>query len=189
MEGLRDRTRRAVRAELSARALELFAERGFDETTVDDIARAAGMSRRSFFRYFPAKEDAAFGAIDTMGQDVAREITARPVGEGPWECLHTVLREWELRINAQADGVARLIESTPALRARLLRKRDEARDHIVRALTDRGLSPLEADLAAASAGAALDVVAREQVRAGGPADRRELVDRVFAMLRPAFLAS
>ncbi|GII89371.1 hypothetical protein Ssi03_73610 [Sphaerisporangium siamense] len=187
MEGLRDRTRRAVRAEIAGRALQLFAERGFDATTVDDIAHAAGMSKRSFFRYFPTKEDAVFGEVEAMGEQVAEEIATRPPEEGPWECLHAVLRGWEARITAQVEGM-RLIESTPALRARLLHKRDEARARIIGALTDRGIPPLEADLAAAAAGAALDVVAREWVRAGGSTDRLALVDQAFAMLRPAFLS-
>ncbi|MFC3979815.1 MULTISPECIES: TetR family transcriptional regulator [Streptosporangium] len=187
MEGLRDRTRRAVRAELAARALELFTERGFDETTVDDIARAAGMSKRSFFRYFPTKEDALLGELEATAERVAQEISARPPGEGAWECLHTVLRGWEAHINTQIE-VLRLIESTPPLRARLLQKRDEARALIVEALTGRGLSPLEADLASVAAGAALDTVAREWLRTGGSADRPTLTDQVFAMLRPAFLS-
>ncbi|MEV4094431.1 TetR family transcriptional regulator [Streptosporangium saharense] len=187
MEGLRDRTRRAVRAELVGRALELFTERGFDETTVDDIARAAGMSKRSFFRYFPTKEDVLFGELEETAEQVAREVSARPPQEGPWECLHTVLRDWEARISTQIE-VLRLIESTPALRARLLQKRDEARARIVRALTGRGLSALEADLAAVAAGAALDTVAREWLRADGSTDRLALTDQIFAMLRPVFLS-
>jgi AcrR family transcriptional regulator len=187
MEGLRDRTRRAVRAELAERALELFAERGFDETTVDDIAAAAGLSKRSFFRYFPTKEDAVFGELDAMGEQVAEEIAARPPGEGPWECLHAVLRAWEAPINTHV-GRLRLIESTPALRVRLLHRRDEARTRVVRALAERGVPDWEADLAAAAAGAALDAVGREWLRSDGTADRRALVDRAFAMLRPAFLS-
>lgn len=186
MEGLRDRTRRAVRAELTRRALELFAERGFDETTVDDIAKAAGLSKRSFFRYFPTKEDAVFGGVEVMGERVAEEIARRPAGEGPWECLHAVLRGWEERINAEPEGM-RLIESTPALRARFLQKRDEARALIIEALAGRGVAVFEADLVAAAAGAALDAVAREWLRTGGATDRLALVDQAFTMLRPAFL--
>ncbi|SEL46070.1 TetR family transcriptional regulator [Nonomuraea pusilla] len=187
MEGLRDRTKRAVRAELARQALELFAERGFDETTVDDIARAAGLSKRSFFRYFPTKEDAVFGELDAMGEQIAQEVAGRPPEEGPWECLHAVLRGWEERINAQVDAM-RLVESTPALRTRLLQKRDEVRGRVIRALADRGVPPFEADLAAAAAGAALDAVAREWLRTDGSADRLALVDRAFTMLRPAFLS-
>ncbi|MEU6791234.1 hypothetical protein ABZ907_06035 [Nonomuraea wenchangensis] len=91
------------------------------------------MSRRSFFRYFPSKEDVLFGQLEAMGEQVAAEVAARPPQEGPWECLHAVLRGWEARINTQAEAM-RPVERTPALRARLLQKRDEARVRIVEAL-------------------------------------------------------
>src|SRR5690349_22549617 len=93
--GLRERTRRAVRAELANVALRLFAERGYEKTTVDDIARAAGLTKRSFFRYFPSKEDAAFSQVDVLGETVVEEIRSRPADEPPWTCLHQVLRRWD----------------------------------------------------------------------------------------------
>ncbi|RAE95373.1 TetR family transcriptional regulator, partial [Burkholderia multivorans] len=52
---LRERKRRLMQAEITAIALRLFRERGYSETTVDDLAAASGMSRRTFFRYFPSK--------------------------------------------------------------------------------------------------------------------------------------
>jgi TetR/AcrR family transcriptional regulator, regulator of mycofactocin system len=52
------------RAELEHVAFDLFAARGFEQTTIDDIARAAGIGRRTFFRYFPSKNDVAWGAFD-----------------------------------------------------------------------------------------------------------------------------
>ena len=58
--GLRDRKKRQTRDAVLAAASRLFAERGYAETSVDAIAEAAGISRRTFFRYFPGKEDAAF---------------------------------------------------------------------------------------------------------------------------------
>src|SRR5919106_1490469 len=144
---LRDRTRRAVRAEISQAAVALFAERGFDETTVEEIARAVGMTKRSFFRYFPTKEDAVFAGTEVL--------------------------------------VEQLIQSTPALRARLHQKRElwrrAARDVLV---SRGGLDDFSADLLANAAAAVLDSVEREWVRTDGRADRAELLDRGFGALRP-----
>jgi mycofactocin system transcriptional regulator len=53
-------------AELSHTALRLFMERGFDQTTIDDIVRAAGIGRRTFFRYFPSKNDLPWGEFDGL---------------------------------------------------------------------------------------------------------------------------
>ncbi len=58
---VRERTRRAVRDELAQLAKDLFVEKGYDETTIDDLAAAAGMSKRTFFRYFASKEELVMG--------------------------------------------------------------------------------------------------------------------------------
>ncbi|WP_214411808.1 TetR family transcriptional regulator [Sphaerisporangium fuscum] len=190
MEGLRERTRQAMRAELAEIALRMFLERGFEETTVDDIAREAGMSKRTFFRYFPSKEDVVFGDADDLGEQVAQEIRARPPGEDPWESLRVVLGRWEGRIDACAQELAnlRLIESTPSLKARMQHKRDGLRRRIAEAVRDRPGAELDAftaELLTGAAGAALDTVAREWMRSGGTADRAALLDRAFTLLAPA----
>ncbi len=61
--------------------MTLFLERGFDATTVDDIAEAADVSKRSFFDYFPTKEDVVQAWQDEFGADLAAAIVARPAGE------------------------------------------------------------------------------------------------------------
>ncbi|MGW7271070.1 TetR family transcriptional regulator [Streptomyces sp. NPDC054864] len=187
--GLRARARRAMRAELASLALELFAERGFDETTVEDIAHAAGLSKRSFFRYFPSKEDVVFGAVESMADEVADEVRRRPDGEEPWDCLHHVLRAWQERIHASGRQLAELalIDATPSLRARLHQKRDAMRAQVAEALAERRDAKLDmfgADLLTAAATAALDAADREWLRSGGTVDRGALVDRAFATLRP-----
>lgn len=186
---LRDRTRRAVRAEIANAAVALFAERGFDETTVEDIARAVGMTKRSFFRYFGTKEDAVFAGTEVLVEQVVEDLRARPADEDPWECLHQVLRRWQERIFSSEAELAgqRLIQSTPALRARLHQKRElwrhAARDVLV-ARSAGALDEFAADLLTNASVAVLDSVAREWVRTDGRADRGELLDRGFAALRP-----
>jgi AcrR family transcriptional regulator len=188
-ETLRDRTRRAVRAELADAAVALFAERGFDETTVEDIARAVGMTKRSFFRYFPAKEDAVFAGTEVLVERVVDDLRTRPADEEPWECLHQVLRRWQEEIHTSATALAheRLIASTPALRARLHQKRELWRHAARDVLVERSAGALDdfaADLLANAAVAVLDSVAAEWVRTDGRADRAALLDRGFTALRP-----
>ncbi|TNM27534.1 TetR family transcriptional regulator [Streptomyces sedi] len=179
-----------MRAELAAMATDLFARQGFDETTVEDIAQAAGMTKRSFFRYFPTKEDVVFDGIDLTGESVVADIAARPADEGPWECLHQVLRAWQEEIHASERALAtmRLIEATPALTARLLQRRTEWRRRVSDALRSRPgaeLDPYTADLLTNAATAVLDAVSGQWARADGDADRRALLDRGFDQVRVA----
>ncbi|GAA2133713.1 TetR family transcriptional regulator [Actinomadura napierensis] len=188
--GLRERTRRAVRAELSDLAVRLFLERGYERTTVEDIAAAAGMSKRSFFRYFPSKEDAVFGEAEDVAEQVAEAIRARPEGEPPWACLCAVLREQQEAIRSAQPGLRtlRLIEATPALRARLHAERDRMRELITAALREHsgaGLDAFTADLLTGTAAAALEAADREWMRSDGAADRAALLDRAFALLSPS----
>ncbi|PRY14045.1 TetR family transcriptional regulator [Kineococcus rhizosphaerae] len=78
---LRERRRLATQAEIEEVALDLFARHGSDRTTVDDIASAAGVSPRTFFRYFATKEDAALGASRAFDAAVAARVEAL-VGRG-----------------------------------------------------------------------------------------------------------
>ncbi|WP_433477324.1 TetR family transcriptional regulator [Spirillospora sp. CA-142024] len=187
--GLRARTRRAVRAELAELALGMFIERGYERTTVEGIATAAGLSRSSFFRYFPTKEDVLFGDVDDLAEQIADDIRARPGDEDAWSCLHVVLRDWEGRIHAAQRDLTglRLIETTPSLRARLHTKRDELRARVAAALLERrgaSLDAFTADLLTAAAGAALDAVAREWLHSEGTIDRAALIDQAFTQLSP-----
>jgi mycofactocin system transcriptional regulator len=78
VSGTRGGRRRATSGrELESHALRLFAERGFEHTTVDDIAHAAGISRRTFFRYYASKNDLVWGGFDReVGRLAARLLDA-----------------------------------------------------------------------------------------------------------------
>ncbi|WP_280437157.1 TetR family transcriptional regulator [Nocardia carnea] len=186
-EGLRERTRRAVRAELAEVAMGLFTRKGFDETTVEEIAGAAGMTKRSFFRYFPTKEDVVFDGVDLTGEKVVADIAARPVGEDAWESLHLVLGAWQGEIQAgeQILATLRLIEATPALVGRFHHRRTEWRQRVSEALRNRPGADIDAytaDLLTNAATAVLDAVSSEWVRSGGKADRTALLDRGFGQI-------
>jgi AcrR family transcriptional regulator len=103
--GLRERTRQAVRSELVDAALELFLVQGFDGTTVEQIATAAGLSRRSFHRYFATKDDVVAQALRATGDKIADELAARPASEAPWTALRRAFDT--LVIWAAADDRAR----------------------------------------------------------------------------------
>jgi mycofactocin system transcriptional regulator len=85
-----------TRSELEQVALALFAERGFDATTVDDVARAAGIGRRTFFRYFASKNDVVWGEFDRSLADLRVELDAVP----PDVPLGEALRAAVLAFNA-----------------------------------------------------------------------------------------
>jgi AcrR family transcriptional regulator len=103
-------TTRTVRARrLEAVALELFAMRGFDAVTVDDLAAAGGVGRRTFFRYFPTKLDVVLGELDDALAALVATLRTVPAGFDPV----TACREAFLQVNAYAD------DDVPALRRRL----------------------------------------------------------------------
>ncbi|MET8695399.1 TetR family transcriptional regulator [Streptomyces bauhiniae] len=123
--GLRLRTRRLVTEALSDTALELFDASGFDQVTVADIARAAGISPRSFFRYFPNKEDVVFGDRIPTAEEVRDELCRHLAGHTPWDALRATFVLAAGQMDADAGRwkrATRVICHTPALRARYLEK-------------------------------------------------------------------
>lgn len=72
------RARSTTHADLSHTALGLFMENGFDATTIDDIALAAGIGRRTFFRYFPSKNDLPWGDFDALLDSMRSTLAAMP---------------------------------------------------------------------------------------------------------------
>lgn len=103
--------------------MRLFLEHGFGETTIDDIARHAGVSRRSVFRYFGSKEDIVLGALNGRGESARAALEARPAAEPPWTALREALREVDIDEHSESTlRIAKMMYDTPSLRARSMEK-------------------------------------------------------------------
>ncbi len=88
---LRERKKREVEADLTRAAMDLFTRHGFDGVTADQIAEAAGVSRRSFFRYFPSKEDVFFARRRAQAEALAALLAAPLPGEAGFDTIRRAL--------------------------------------------------------------------------------------------------
>ena len=89
---IREQTRAVVRSLLARTALELFAAKGYDNTTVEEVAAAAGVSRRTLFNYFRNKEDLALYSLSEQGEVIATRFAERPVEEDVWKSLRAAFQ-------------------------------------------------------------------------------------------------
>jgi AcrR family transcriptional regulator len=177
----------ATKHAIQEHALRLFAEKGYDATTVDEIAAAAGVSHMTFFRYFPRKEEVVeYDEYDPMLEEL---IAARPPHEPPLVVLHNAIRvglERILTTDREALLIrTRLVLRNPVLRSRNLVAQDTTRDLFANALARRaGLT--EPDLATTvQASAALDAVGVAMmawVDGNSDAGPVALIDTAFAAL-------
>jgi AcrR family transcriptional regulator len=185
---LRSLTRETVRAQIAETAWSVFAERGFDDVTVNEVAAATGISRASFFRYFSSKEEAVFVALEAMGAEIATALEERPPQERPWVALR---RAFDAATPNYASNPARslarlnLTRETPSLRAHQLERQAQWRNLIGPALAIRtGLDPddVRIDAVVAAAQAALDAATERWALSGGALDLTELIDEAFAAI-------
>lgn len=147
---IRERTRRLAQTELTSVAQDLFVAQGYEGTTVDQIAAAAGMSKRTFFRYFPSKEDLVIGKYDLFADRMAEALDDRPAHEPVWESLRRV---FDLTLDyvqddhqrARNDAMEEIVRSSPQLHARYLEKMQRVQELLIGRvairLTGRNLDP------------------------------------------------
>jgi AcrR family transcriptional regulator len=191
---VRDRARRAVQREIAAVGMRLFTDQGFEQTTADQIAAAAGISRRSFFRYFATKEDVLLGELIARGRLVAEELAARPETEAPWEALRAALLAAK-NVLPPIEGeleVGRLLYTVPSLHAYHLEKqlawREFLRPDVARRIRDQrgadaGAAERQAAAIVAAALSCLDTASEAWVLAGGSVPLEDLWDEAVAAVR------
>lgn len=116
--GLRARKRADTHARIHQAALTLFGRQGFEATTLDDIATAAGVSRRSLFHYFGSKEDIVLSTKAGLGELIEAAVARRPTDEPLLAMAEHALTDMAADFQGpEARALARLIHDTPALRA------------------------------------------------------------------------
>ena len=186
---LRERNKARTRAELEEAALGLFARHGFDRVTVDDIAAASGVSRRTFFRYFDSKEDVLLADQPRRLAEAREAFVARPADEP----LLTSVRHALLRVadSYESDrqvmlAKVRIIASTPSVLARSLERQVAWESTVAELVADRlgvdaGTS-LIARVVGASAIAAIRVAVRLWAEGSGAADLHELTAEALDLL-------
>ncbi|MCI2975587.1 MAG: TetR family transcriptional regulator [Ferrimicrobium sp.] len=110
-----------TRALLAQRAAELFVAKGFDHTTVEEIAQAAGISPRTFFRYFATKEEVVMSFLWLKIDQLLASLAMRPRSESLLESVQVVFRAVQGETEVEQDRqLLQLLATTPSLRARWL---------------------------------------------------------------------
>jgi len=119
--GLRERKKLRARQQLIDAAFRLFTKRGFDATTVADVAAAVEMSPRTFHRYFESKEDVVLEWFDRGGDALVEGLKERPAGEDPFASLRHVIIKLVSSLEGEREHLLaceRLNQSTATVRAR-----------------------------------------------------------------------
>ena len=186
---LREQTRSVVRSLLARTAIELFAAQGYDNTTLDEVAAAAGVSRRTLFNYFRNKEDLALSSLAEQGELIAARLTERPAGEDAWTALRAafgVLEEIEMTAEGRLEFIT-LLFGNDSLRAGHAEKQARWQDLFAPLIEPRlpasGHRTLQARTIAAAAIVCLQVANEEWVRLGGQADMLDLYDAAVQAIR------
>jgi mycofactocin system transcriptional regulator len=182
------------RSEIEHIALDLFTERGFDTTTVDDIAAAAGIGRRTVFRYYPSKNDIPWGAFDEQLDRMRATFAALPAGLPVLAGVRAAVLDFnEVHPDEQPwhRRRLRLILGTPALQAHSTLRYAAWRHVVAEYAAGRLGFPVDhlvpQTIGHASLGVAL--AAYERWLATETAELRDLLDAAFRALEHGLRAS
>lgn len=181
--------RQRVRNDLIQTSLKLFGKHGFDLTTVDDIVAAAGVSRRTFFRYFNSKEDVVFEWMREQGEYMLAVLMARPPKEPPIESITSMflkLADYHDANPKRSRFLSSLIMETPSLSSRYHDEYAKWEDRYIEVLQrSRASSAREAfavRVQVAATVSAFVAAIRTWIEDRGKGPLRERVEAAFSIL-------
>jgi len=173
-----------ARERLQAAALELFASRGFEQTTAAEIAQAVGLTERTFFRHFADKREVLFYGQDQFLQVFIDGVDAAPADASPLEVIACALRSAGSFFPDERRAYARLresvIEKNPALYERERHKLAGLATAVAAALRARGFGEPAATLAAESGATVFGIAFSQWIRED---EARSLPDIASSVLR------
>ncbi|MEQ1943935.1 TetR family transcriptional regulator [Mesorhizobium sp. VNQ89] len=141
-EGVRERKRRETLQRITDAGIRLFIENGYEATTLDDIAAAAGISRRTFFYYFKSKDDILLSLQSGVGDMLVAALREAPPEMRPLEAIrHAVVKVCALVPPDDMIVIDRLMRSSPAVQARKQASYVEQEKAVFATLRERWPSP------------------------------------------------
>jgi len=172
---------------LQKAAMELFVEDGYEQTTVAEIAARAGVTERTFFRYFADKREVLFAGGPQLQDFLVKAVAGAPASAAPLDAIAFAMEAAAAEIFAERHDFARhrqdVINSSPDLQERELMKLAALAVALAGALRDRGASEPGASLAAESGVAVFKTAFARWTGEGGGGALSEIVRETFADLR------
>ncbi|MGW7480749.1 TetR/AcrR family transcriptional regulator [Nonomuraea muscovyensis] len=166
--GLREQKKRETRQAISDHATQLFLRRGFDRTTIADIAAAARVAKMTVTNYFPRKEDLALDHHEEFAASLAATVAARSAGESALAALRRefmdAVRRHDPVVGFTGPDFARMVAGSPTLVTRLRDLHDQREDALAERLAEETGDELTARAVAAQLGAAHRLLFRELQR-------------------------
>jgi AcrR family transcriptional regulator len=178
-----------ARERLHAAALELFIERGYDNTTAAEIAERAGLAKSGFFRHFADKREVLFFGQEMLDDFLAKAVAAAPAGATPLAAVGAALEELEVAFPPERRAAARqrqaIVDAHAELRERELVKRAAMTEALAAALRRRDVPDPAAKLAAEIGDIALNVAYTRWLAGATDAKFGELTGQAIDEFRAA----
>jgi AcrR family transcriptional regulator len=166
--------------------MELYVERGFEQTTVADIAERAGLTERTFFRHFADKREVLFLGQDDLKQSFVTIVAAAPADATPLAAiaaaLHDVATQFEPR-RPWSQQRQRVIDANPGLQERELIKLAGLASAIAATLRERGVDEPAASLTGQSGIAVFQVAFQQWIAADNSREFSHIIDEGLAALK------